>query len=107
MATIRYADANPAAQNGLLLYIKPMITGNEPADVASYHAANGDFPHESTSDQWYNESQTESYRLLGLHTLQEICRGWEKEKTGDGLDGFFHHVEAEDSARKALRATAG
>ncbi len=106
IAKIRYSDADSTAKDGLLLYIKPMMTGNEPPDVASYHASYADFPHESTANQWYNESQTESYRMLGVHTLQEICSGWQKERTGDGLDGLFRHVETEYLGRKAWRAGA-
>ena len=30
------------------------------------------FPHESTGDQWFSESQFESYRMLGLHTVERI-----------------------------------
>jgi hypothetical protein len=44
--------------------------------VESYAAAFPGFPHQSTGDQWFDESQTESYRMLGLHTVNEICRGW-------------------------------
>ena len=39
-----------------------------------YNNAKGcqDFPHESTADQFFSESQFESYRALGYHTLQQI-----------------------------------
>src|SRR5204863_308200 len=69
LATIHYADA----PEGYVLYVKPMLLGNESADVRSYAATNPDFPHQSTSDQWFDESQTESYRLLGLCTMREVC----------------------------------
>jgi hypothetical protein len=62
----------PAAENGVLLYIKPAFYGGEPADVYNYAKGCADFPHESTADQFFSESQFESYRALGYHTLQQI-----------------------------------
>ncbi len=52
-----------------------MQLGNEPPDVMSYGKANPEFPHQSTADQFFDESQTESYRMLGRHSLLEICHG--------------------------------
>ena len=75
VARIRYSAADGSCEDGHLLYIKPMLLGDEPPDVEAYHRGCPTFPHESTSDQWFNESQTESYRMLGLHTIQELCRG--------------------------------
>ena len=52
---------------GTLLYIKSSLTGDEPADVLRYAAEHPAFPHESTNDQFFDESQFESYRALGYH----------------------------------------
>jgi len=52
---------------GHLIYIKPRLTGTEPADLLNYKCTHPGFPHESTSDQWFDESQFESYRKLGHH----------------------------------------
>lgn len=30
-------------------------------------------PHENTADQFFSESQFESYRMLGAHTMEMIC----------------------------------
>jgi hypothetical protein len=76
VGTIAYSAVDPDAADGLLLYIKPVLLGTEPADVRSYAASHPEFPHQSTSDQWFDESQTESYRLLGLQTIREVCGGW-------------------------------
>jgi hypothetical protein len=54
-------------EEGVLVYLKPSITGDEPFDVLEYYRRVPEFPHESTGDQWFNESQFESYRRLGLH----------------------------------------
>ena len=73
VARIDYSAVDADAEAGYLVYVKPMFLGNEPPDVQSYHTAQPLFPHETTGDQWFNESQTESYRVLGLHTMDEIC----------------------------------
>lgn len=52
---------------GVLVYIKASLTGDEPEDLLEYAAAHPKFPHESTADQWFTESQFESYRKLGYH----------------------------------------
>lgn len=70
VATIVYSEAFPGEPDGTLVYLKPTILGDEAPDVASYHAAHRDFPHQSTDNQWFDESQTESYRLLGLETAR-------------------------------------
>jgi hypothetical protein len=64
VGTIQYPD-QPGL--GYLVYLKSSLVGDEPADVLEYHAKHPAFPHESTGDQWFTESQFESYRRLGLH----------------------------------------
>ena len=72
--TINYSGDRWSGQtDGSFIYIKPVVTGDEPPDVANYAAAHPEFPHESTADQWFGESQLESYRLLGLHAVEVIC----------------------------------
>ncbi|HST52181.1 MAG TPA: patatin-like phospholipase family protein [Pyrinomonadaceae bacterium] len=63
------------AVNGTIIYIKPNIYGGEPADVFHYAKSNPAFPHESTADQMYSESQFESYRALGEYIVNLICKG--------------------------------
>jgi hypothetical protein len=103
VATIRYSAVDGAGTDGRLLYIKPMLLGNEGPDVASYAAANPSFPHQSTSDQWFDESQTESYRSLGLHTVDEICRGWK----GGTISDLCRQLETEYLPPASVATTAG
>ncbi|HWZ44984.1 MAG TPA: patatin-like phospholipase family protein [Candidatus Saccharimonadales bacterium] len=63
-------DEKGAEKTGWLLYIKASITGDEPADVEEYRRENPDFPQQSTADQFFSESQFESYRRLGLHVAR-------------------------------------
>ena len=66
-------DAGAQVEDGYILYIKPAYHGTEEsAGVRSYARANPDFPHESTTDQWFTESQFESYRSLGLDIAKDI-----------------------------------
>jgi hypothetical protein len=89
VATIGYSALGDGTPDGWLIYVKPMCLGTETPDVANYHATCATFPHESTGNQWFNESQTESYRMLGLTSIREICRGWK----GGSLDDLRRHVE--------------
>ena len=71
---IRYSqiDEGGSEEDGWLVYIKASLTGDEPADVTQYARSSPDFPHESTADQWFSESQFESYRALGNHIVTKI-----------------------------------
>jgi hypothetical protein len=66
------AKGTDKKQNGWLILIKPTLTGAEPTDVLRYHSEHASFPHETTADQWFDESQWESYRKLGEHIGESI-----------------------------------
>ena len=66
------AGESEADYDGILLYVKPAIYGNEPRDVLQYAETSEAFPHESTSNQFFGESQFESYRALGEFTINEL-----------------------------------
>lgn len=70
VGTIHYEQADMDAPAGKILYFKASLIQNEPADVIAYHASHPSFPHESTVDQWFSESQFEAYRELGYHNLR-------------------------------------
>jgi hypothetical protein len=42
--------------------------------VRNYAAANEDFPHQSTGDQFFSESQFESYRALGFEIADDLMK---------------------------------
>jgi hypothetical protein len=68
-ATIVYPEGG---SHGRLIYLKPCFLSDIPADVRSYGAAHNAFPHESTMEQWFTESQFESYRHLGDHEMSRL-----------------------------------
>ena len=70
VGTIRY----PNQRKGWILYLKSALTGNEPQDILAYKIANPAFPHQGTGDQWFNESQFESYRALGRFAVESALR---------------------------------
>lgn len=65
------ADPGAAAEQGVIVYLKASICGNENPYVLEYRARNPTFPHESTSDQFFNEEQFEAYRALGWHIADD------------------------------------
>ena len=73
LAKIRYSCVDDGAPDGVLIYLKPAFYGNEPRDVYEYAKAHPAFPHETTADQFFTESQFESYRMLGSHIMELIC----------------------------------
>jgi len=70
VGTIRYPNAPDDVGESWLIYLKSSITGDEDFDVLEYARRVPAFPHESTADQWFNESQFESYRMLGYDILR-------------------------------------
>jgi hypothetical protein len=75
VGTIHYSRRMDGIGDGKLLYVKPAVflKEDEPIDVVQYGRANPTYPHESTSDQWFSESQFESYRALGRHIVTAVA----------------------------------
>jgi hypothetical protein len=75
----------PDARNGTLVYIKPSFYGREPRDIYNYALQSPTFPHESTADQFFGESQFESYRALGEYIGMQACEQLEVIKKFGGV----------------------
>jgi len=56
---------------GYIVYLKSSLTGDEPTDILNYGSDHPDFPQQTTGDQWFDESQFESYRKLGYHVAEK------------------------------------
>ena len=77
IGTIEYSDETadgPQCANGKVIYIKPAYHGTDGAAIRSYANDNPTFPHETTADQWFTESQFESYRALALDVCDQVFR---------------------------------
>lgn len=69
---IYYSRVDANARDGIFVYLKSSLTGDEPTDLLRYAAENPEFPHQTTADQWFDESQFESYRALGSHIVLDV-----------------------------------
>ena len=69
--SIDYHDGSPPAE---FIVIKPTVLALESltADVFSYSKRRASFPQQPTADQFFDESQFESYRALG-ESIAEAC----------------------------------
>jgi hypothetical protein len=59
------ADADP--YEGIIVYMKTSLVGDEPPDLMTYKLKHPVFPQDSTANQWFLETQFEAYRRLGHH----------------------------------------
>lgn len=87
--------ADPTGGKGVFVYIKASLTGDEPADVLNYQTCHSTFPHQSTANQWFTESQFESYRRLGQHVVETLFAGQE----ATAHDGQLVSAPASDQLR--------
>lgn len=111
VGTVTYPEDEVSGQGratGWILYLKSSLTGDEPQDVRQYAEANPPFPQQPTSDQFFTESQFESYRRLGLHVVEsafenapdtlrarlESGRSTTPAELGGDLDGLFRFLAA-------------
>jgi hypothetical protein len=77
---------------GYLLYLKLSLTGNEGEFIRRYRLDEPVFPHQSTADQFFSETQFEAYRSLGEHVGDKLFL---KAIVGDDM-ATDKHVEVEE-----------
>ncbi|MCL2385774.1 MAG: hypothetical protein FWC84_08115, partial [Alphaproteobacteria bacterium] len=82
-------------ETGLLLYIKASLTGDEDDYILDYKRRNPEFPHETTSDQFFGEEQLEAYRALGFHIANGLLTG----ETPFAVNPRANETEGEARAR--------
>jgi hypothetical protein len=83
IGTIRYSSVDASEKDETILYIKPAFYGTEDPDIFNYAQANPSFPHKSTADQWFSESQFESYRRLGFYVMERVLKQMQGKETKD------------------------
>jgi hypothetical protein len=99
LGTIEYLNDGDDRSTGKILYIKPVVRGDEAAaDIIAYLRAHEDFPHQSTAEQWFGEPQLESYRVLGYWMTKRIVDAAKSGASIDTLKGFFESREKLDLA---------
>ena len=62
----------PNEEKGYLIYVKSSITCDENDIMLDYKRRNPEYPHKSTSDQFFTEEQFEVYRALGFHAVYRL-----------------------------------
>jgi hypothetical protein len=89
VGSIRYSEE----QVGTILYIKASRRAGVPSDVMHYATEHAVFPHESTADQFFSESQFESYRRLGHFLAGEILGASRAAASSDlDMDRLFREL---------------
>ena len=94
---------NGVPLEGYLLYVKSSVTGDENDYVRDYNRRHVDFPHQSTSDQFFSEEQFEVYRALGFHALDQAMSG--KDFVED-YDGKLSVLTARNATNQGIKETA-
>jgi hypothetical protein len=93
-------DYGPEFPSGWLVYIKSSLTQDENPYIREYSVKNPDFPHESTSDQFFNETQFECYRALGYHAARDFLEQSGSELSSDpNLSELFKGSETTPGPR--------
>jgi hypothetical protein len=111
VAYIEYPGAAPDTEKAVVIYLKPSITGDEPQDLRGFWAANAAFPHDPTSNQFYDENMVESYRQLGEHIGEQLCESlakaagvdfWEEKEFGihDWVNHWLRNLQGEESHQR-------
>ncbi|MEP6820796.1 MAG: patatin-like phospholipase family protein [Chthoniobacterales bacterium] len=91
---IRYPKDERGSEEvyGYLLYLKLSLTGNEGEFLRRYRLDEPVFPHHSTADQFFSETQFEAYRSLGEHVGNKLfLRALVGKELADGKS-----IEVED-----------
>ena len=60
------------------MYIKSSLTGDETEYIRAYRRQNQTFPHQTTADQFFDETQFECYRALGEHIALDALENKKK-----------------------------
>jgi hypothetical protein len=94
----------PETPTGQILYIKPVVRGDEAAaDVIAYKRAHTDFPAQSTAEQWFDESQFESYRRLGQLMTERVIDATGAAQSDLNLTTLFDGLDRIDEATMKKR----
>jgi len=82
-----------SGKTGQILFFKSCLTGEEPNDVKDYRRLHPEFPQQSTGDQWFDESQFESYRALGFTAANSVFG--HAHSDGPSIERVFAAVPSE------------
>jgi hypothetical protein len=79
-------EVENGTSTGVLLYIKSSLTGDEPAQVLGQHSPTSQFPHDTTLNQFFDETKFETYRALGQHMAEHVLGQYNAYRKTHGAD---------------------
>ena len=117
VGTVTYSEAHASQLGwppgsdltGSIVWFKPALGADEPADVRQYGLQHPVFPQQSTADQWFDEAQFESYRKLGQFCAEQAFAPARAALQRNGRLGDEQRLAAEDvrALFEGMRAGAG
>ena len=91
---------------GVLVYFKSSMTGDEKDFIVDYKLRYSDFPHETTGDQFFSEEQFEAYRALSFHAVDGFFSGTDRFAfLGAPLGGWRNPRAAFDEIKTLVGTT--
>lgn len=81
---------------GVLIYVKSSVTGDENDYVRDYNRRYKDFPHQTTGDQFFSEEQFEVYRSLAFHAVDRVFQGQDAVETKSGKLAYLLDSACQD-----------
>jgi Patatin-like phospholipase len=86
--------------DGVLIYLKPALVKDDAADLLGYASANSAFPHDTTANQFFDESHFENYRAMGEATGRTAREAIEKALKQIGI---LRTADASAATQTAVR----
>jgi len=111
MARIQYPDnGHEPKATGYLVYLKSSLCQDDPCDLLNYRRIHSQFPHDETSDQFYDPDRFFCYWQLGALIAKRACDNLPPEFENGALvtsvDEFIKSMVAMD-AHSQPAATTG
>ncbi|MCB4770843.1 patatin-like phospholipase family protein [Ancylobacter sp. Lp-2] len=94
---ILYSPGDEPAE-GILVYIKASVSGEENDMIRGYRVRHPSFPHETTLDQLFSEEQFEVYRALGFHIANRLFSGKDRVVVARPGTGAGHEKAGMEAA---------
>ena len=69
-------------EKGTILYLKPWLAPDAPMQLRAFQVLRPKFPHEPTGNQFFTESDFESYRELGRYIGSMALKGYASDVPG-------------------------
>lgn len=69
-------------EKGAILYLKPWLAPDAPLELRAFQVLRPKFPHEPTGNQFFTESDFESYRELGRYIVRTALKGYASDVRG-------------------------